>query len=65
MTKTEAILALKEGKRLTHEHFTQEEWVKMGNEGQMILEDGVEITPDEFWRWRQNESWNTGWEIIN
>lgn len=65
MTKGEAILAMCEGKKVTHEHFSAEEWVKSNQDGSIyILEDGVECSPAEFWRWRTDESYNTGWEIF-
>jgi len=66
MTKEEAIEQMKLGKRLTHKHFTDNEWVKSNQDGTIIiLEDGAECPPHEFWRWRTNESWNNDWEFFN
>jgi hypothetical protein len=65
MTKEEAISLMKAGHKLTHRYFTSEEWVKTDETGMIyILEDGVECSHYEFWHWRKDESWNTGWELF-
>ena len=63
MTKKEAIRAMREGKKVTHDYFTKEEWMTMEN-GQLVLEDGVRCSPDEFWRWRTHEGWENGYSIF-
>jgi hypothetical protein len=62
MTKGNAILAMKKGKKVTHYYFSREEWATMKN-GQIVLEDDVKCSPDEFWRWRQGPDWEIDWEI--
>ena len=62
MTRKEAIAAMREGKKVTHKYFTPEEWVTQEN-GQLLLEDGVRCPPAEFWRWRQDPSFDNDWEI--
>lgn len=65
MTKLEAISRMKAGQKLTHRHFTNREWVKSDQSGTVfILEDGVQCSPFEFWRWRTDESWESDWEIF-
>jgi len=65
MTKQEAIEQMKLGHKLTHRHFTDEEWVKSNQTGTIfILEDGVECSPQEFWKWRTDESWNADWDLF-
>lgn len=65
MTKLEAIEQMKAGQKLTHRYFTSDEWVKSNQSGtRLILEDGVEGSPHEFWQWRTDESWNSDWEIF-
>jgi ribosomal protein L31E len=64
MTKEEAIKAMKDGKKVTHRHFTAEEWVTMNNIGQMVFEDGCRCPPHEFWEWRKDESFLTDWELF-
>jgi hypothetical protein len=63
MTRFEAAQALKEGKKLTHYHFTPDEWVKGDGDGMYLMEDGVRCTAAEFWKWRQNPAFDIDWEI--
>lgn len=63
MTKAEAIVQMEKGIKMTHKYFTPEEWVYIGANGLYVLEDGVECTPSEFWKWRQNEYWNADWNF--
>ena len=63
MTRAEAIKAMREGKKVTHEHFSSEEWATQEN-GQIVLEDGVRCDPDEFWKYRMSEIFNDGWTIF-
>lgn len=65
MTKDEAISQMKAGNKLTHRWFGDEEWIKSDRAGMiLILEDGVECSPNEFWKWRTDPAWETGWEIF-
>lgn len=64
MTKIDAILAMEQGKKVTHVHFSPEEWMTM-EKGMIVLEDGVQCTPIEFWRWRTDSSWDEGYSILN
>jgi hypothetical protein len=64
MTKAEAIILMREGKKLTHQHFAPEEWVTILRGGKMLLEDGVECSQTEFWHWRTDTSWNNDWELF-
>ena len=65
MNRFEAAQALKEGKKLTHIYFSSDEWVMGIDDGYYLLEDGVQCTAAEFWKWRQQEFFNDGWEILN
>jgi hypothetical protein len=62
MNKNEAIAAMQAGKKVTHQWFTSDEWMTMEN-GKIVLEDGVRCMPDEFWKWRIDESWNKGYSL--
>ena len=65
MTKEEAIQAMCEGKTLTHEYFTDKEWVKTNQAGTVyVFEDGVQCSYSEFWMWRTDNCYAHGWEII-
>lgn len=63
MTKEEAIILMQQGKRMTHPNFTIDEWVYIGIDGRYVLEDGVECSGYEFWRWRSDDFWNNEWTI--
>lgn len=62
MTKTDAIIAMEQGKKITHRDFTPDEWMTM-RKGKIVLEDGVQCTPIEFWRWRTGSSWDDGYSL--
>ena len=63
MTRFTAIQAMRSGKKVTHKYFSKGEWATQDN-GQILLEDGVKCSPAEFWKYRQEEFFNDGWEIF-
>ncbi len=65
MTKAEALEALWKGKKITHENFSPSEWVKIGVSYMYQFEDGVRCTPEEFWKDRDEASWDIGWDIFH
>lgn len=64
MNKNEAILAMREGKKVRHYYFSRDEWMSMMPDGRFLLEDGVVCSQNEFWRWRTQKEWETGWELF-
>ena len=64
MKKKEAIQAMKEGKKVTHENFTSSEWMTM-NCGQIEFEDGVKCDSRVFWSDRNDDGWSSGYSIWN
>ena len=62
MTKDEAKQALKDGKRIRHSGFTQDEWVEQHGT-QYLFEDGYTGYMEEFWRHRTDSWWDDGWEV--
>jgi hypothetical protein len=64
MTRFDAAQALKAEKKLTHKYFSPDEWVMGTGDGMYLMEDGVKCSPAEFWKWRQQEFFNEGWEIF-
>jgi hypothetical protein len=64
LNKTEAIEAMKNGKKVTHRYFGDEEWMTL-KEGKLMFEDGVEWTVEKFFkdRLRQGHEWETGWSV--
>lgn len=63
MTRKEAITAMREGKKVTHEYFTSDEWATQEH-GLILLEDGVVCSPMEFWKDRQSKMFDDGWSIF-
>lgn len=62
MTREEAIEQMKQGKKVTHRYFSNDEWMTIEN-GKFLLEDGVRISFEEFWLYRYQDSWKDGYEI--
>jgi len=62
MTRNEAIEAIKQGKKITHDYFSREEFVTIAANGDdYLLEDGVTVTRELFWWDRSGEHFNDGW----
>ena len=64
MRKEEAIVALSEGKVVSHRYFTAEEYM-LEKDGLYCFEDGVKCSPKEFWSLRTDLTWESDWEIFN
>lgn len=63
LSKDEAIAAMLQGKKVTHQHFTDNEWMKLNGHFEVEFEDGCKIDVDTFWKDRKGEGWQTGWSI--
>lgn len=63
MTKQEIITALKLGATVRHRYFSDEEYIKANEFGELIDERG-NIMGAEFWELRQQPSWETDWSIV-
>ncbi len=63
MNKAEAIIAMREGKKVTHRWFSRDEWMTYEN-GKIVLEDGVKCTPAIFWMDRTDASWEDGYSLF-
>lgn len=63
MTKKEAIQLMREGKKVTHTYFSNDEWMTIKN-GKILLEDGVVCSLSEFFLWRQEEGWEDGYMLF-
>lgn len=63
ITKEQAIKAMQQGRRVSHHFFAKGEWMAMvGNE--ILLEDGVKCSQQEFWQWRKGAEWEDGYCIL-
>lgn len=60
MTKDEAISKMKLGKRITHTSFTDSEFITIVN-GMIVDEKGYKFEIDDFFYYRQNAVFDTGW----
>ena len=61
-TKEQAIEKMQQGFLLTHPLFEEGEWIS-SRFGQIIDECGFDLGSinGSFWKYRTQESWNTGW----
>ena len=64
MTKQEAIAAMKSGQRVTHNYFTDSEWVSLTPTGLYQFEDGCVMPSLNFWEDRKGHYWDEGWSIF-
>lgn len=65
LNKKEAIAAMREGKKVAHRYFTDDEWMQLTATGSYQFEDGVIWPTLLFWQDRKDESWQTGWRIVD
>lgn len=63
MTRLEAFeKSRKEGCRISHRYFTDDEWLVVHG-AMVMIEDGVKISIDEFLRDRQGLGFDTDWYV--
>ncbi|MBX3165594.1 MAG: hypothetical protein KF900_14050 [Bacteroidetes bacterium] len=65
MTKDEAIQAMQEGKKVTHDFFMPHEWVMIDKNGAVVYEDGNTTSLREFSALRVGYYWLSGWSLYN
>ncbi len=63
MTKQEAIEAMMAGQKVTHRHFTSDEFITM-KLGRIVDENGYSFNANQFWSFRTSESFNSDWKIF-
>lgn len=61
MTKSEAFQAMKEGQKITHIHFGEEEYLYIDEKGRMFSEDGYRF--EQGWKDKSGEIWEKNWGI--
>lgn len=64
MTKDEALAALEDGEKITHEFFTSNEFIQKGTVHDLMFEDGCECSFAEFWHYRSESWWDDNWSIF-
>lgn len=65
MNKQEAIRLARKGIKVRHMYFSPEEWMYINPMGEYALEDGVVCDAKEWWTWRQDTMYETGWSVFN
>jgi hypothetical protein len=64
LTKQQAIQAMEEGKIVTHRFFSENEFIKLSDNGyDYETEEGYNVSPHLFWTDRPDPSWLTDWSI--
>jgi hypothetical protein len=63
LTKQEAIQSMKEGKRVTHFFFSDNEWMTMDGD-KIVTEEGYRHDANEFWSYRTGSQWDSGYSIL-
>jgi hypothetical protein len=65
MTKSEAQLHLMMGSKITHKYFADNEFIKKANNPKFLEDErGYLLDSVEFWRYRNDEHFNDGWELF-
>jgi hypothetical protein len=62
LTKAEALLAMKDGKKITHEYYLPDEYCFMKG-GIIFTEDGYGKGDENGEFWAKYQIWETGWSI--
>ena len=63
MNKKEAFQAMREGKKVRHNYFSEDEWMTIEN-SKIVFEDGVKCTQKDFFLDRSGPDWKDGYSIV-
>lgn len=64
MTKDDILsISAEQGMKITHELFTDDEYIEVLTNGDIRTEEGYIVSQDEFWRYRTEKYWDEGWSI--
>jgi hypothetical protein len=63
MTKEEALRHMFNGKKVTHRWFSDYEWMTI-EDGKIATEEGYKHNPQQFWSYRNDESWNDEYSLF-
>lgn len=63
MNKKEAFQAMREGKKVRHVYFSDDEWMTIQN-SKIVFEDGVQCTQKQFFMDRTGSDWEEGYSIV-
>lgn len=62
MNRNQALAAMKEGKRVSHRWFSNDEYLYMEN-SKMFSEEGYRF--EEGWEMRKGDSWEEDWDVVD
>jgi len=65
MSREEAIQAMKQGERITHRYFSDDEFIYMDDPLEIKDESGYAFPAWLFWSHRNTEQWNDGFDLFN
>lgn len=65
LSKLDAIKAMREGKKVTHRYFSDNEWMTITPTGLYQFEDGVVCPTLLFWQDRKGKEWETDWSVYS
>lgn len=64
MTKAEAIAVMKDGGKVRHRYFSDNEWMTLDGH-RFLFEDGVRVSQEEFWFDRRSDAWEDDWFLAD
>ena len=66
MSKDEAIQSMREGNKVTHFLFTDDEFISLATPNDFAYTDekGYRLPIGEFWQYRKSDVFQTGWELF-
>lgn len=66
MTFQEMLAAIRNGARVTHRHFSPDEWLEYAGPSMFVFEDGVLCSVREFQRYRRDiwKDFEDGWTVV-
>ena len=66
MNKQEALRAMKDGKKICHEYYSDKEYLYINpDNGNIHTEDGVDCGTEQNVFWTNIQKWEAGWSIYN
>ena len=64
MTKIEAEMALRSGKKIRHDYYSRDEYVSLNKDGDLVTEDGFNQGGFDREFWTKYQKWDTGWHLF-
>ena len=65
MTQFEAIQELNKGAKIKHDFFSDNEFIRKDDEGNLLDEANIQLNEEMFWHYRNDRKWTHGWSIAD